>query len=41
MVIAGLANKKEDGENIWYFVTRSGMDWLGQHDRIHIYDKEE
>ena len=40
MVKAGLAEKREDGESIWYFVTRSGMDWLGQHDGIHIYDKE-
>ena len=40
LVYAGLANKKERGENIWYSVTRSGMDWLGQHDGIHIYDEK-
>lgn len=38
MFIAGLAQKNETGESIWYFVTRSGMDWLGKHDGIHIYD---
>ena len=37
---AGLAKVREDGMNLWYSLTRSGMDWLGQHDGIHIYDKE-
>lgn len=41
LVKAGLADKEVDGENIWYSVTRSGMDWLGQHDGIHIYDEED
>ena len=38
LVTAGLADKEEDGDNIWYHVTRRGLDWLGQHDGIHIYD---
>ena len=37
---AGLATVKDDGKNLWYYVTRSGMDWLGQHDGVHIYDEE-
>lgn len=37
---AKLAEKDEEGKNIWYSVTRKGMDWLGQHDGIHIYDEE-
>lgn len=41
LVKAGLADKKVDGENIWYSVTRSGMDWLGQHDGVTIYDEED
>lgn len=40
LVKAGLSTKEVDGDNIWYSVTRRGMDWLGQHDGIHIYDKE-
>lgn len=41
LVKAGLSTKKVYGDNIWYFVTRKGMDWLGQHDGIHIYDEED
>lgn len=40
LVKAGLAEKEEHGEAIWYYVSRKGMDWLGQHDGIHIYDKK-
>lgn len=35
---AGLAEKKENARGITYKVTRRGMDWLGQHDGVHIYD---
>jgi DNA-binding PadR family transcriptional regulator len=35
---AGLAEKKENARGITYKVTRRGMDWLGQHDGICIYD---
>ena len=40
LVKAGLAEKREVRDNVWYYVTRRGMDWLGLHDRVHIYDKE-
>lgn len=38
MVSAGLAKKKIEDKGILYFVTRTGIDWLGEHDGIHIYD---
>lgn len=41
LVVAGLAEKEESPTGVNYFVTRSGMDWLGQHDGIHIYDEED
>ena len=47
MVTAGLAEKEvlsttpEGKQNILYSATRTGMDWLGQHDGIHIYDEED
>ena len=41
MVKANLAEKEESPKGIKYFVTRRGMDWLGQHDGIHIYDEED
>ena len=36
LVTAGLAKKKVGSRGITYSVTRSGMDWLGQHDGVHI-----
>ena len=42
MVDAGLARKEElTKDTNCYYVTRSGMDWLGQHDGVHIYDEED
>lgn len=41
LVKAGLAEKEERPKGVNFFVTRSGMDWLGQHDGVHIYDEEE
>lgn len=41
LTVAGLAKKEVHNDAITYFVTRSGMDWLGLHDGIHIYDKLE
>ena len=41
MVKAGLAEKEEEIKGINYFVTRRGMDWLGQHDGITIYNEED
>ena len=38
---AGLADMRKNGEDIWFYVTRRGMDWLGQHDGVHIYDKKK
>lgn len=38
MVSAGLAKKKIEDKGILYFVTRTGIDWLGAHDGIYIYD---
>lgn len=35
---AGLAEKEENARGIMYKVTRRGMDWLGMHDGVHIYD---
>lgn len=40
MVVAGLAKKEESPKGINYFVTRTGLDWLGQHDGVTIYDEE-
>lgn len=40
LVSAGLAEKKIKDKGILYFVTRTGMNWLGEHDEIHIYDEE-
>lgn len=39
--IAGLAEKEERQSCINYYVTRAGLDWLGQHDGITIYDEED
>ena len=41
LTVAGLAKKEVLDDAITYFVTRPGMDWLGLHDGIHIYDKED
>lgn len=41
LVSAGLAEKKIKDKGILYFVTRTGMDWLGCHDGIHIYDESK
>lgn len=41
MVVAGLAKKEVAQKGVNYYVTRSGMDWLGKHDGVHIYDEEE
>ena len=41
MVNANLAEKEESTKGINYFVTRRGMDWLGQHDGIIIHDEED
>lgn len=38
LVSAELAGKKIQDKCILYFVTRTGMDWLEEHDGIHIYD---
>jgi len=44
---AGMAEKratKDDpfgDKSVWYSVTRVGMDWLGIHDCVHIYDMEK
>lgn len=38
LVKTGLAKKKELSAGINYYVTRRGMDWLGMHDGIYIYD---
>ena len=38
---ADLAEREDQGEYIWYRVTRRGMNWLGQHDGVHIYDTEK
>ena len=36
----GLASKQVNSSGeIMYSVTRAGMDWLGQHDGVHIYDE--
>lgn len=40
LVKAGLSVKNKDDSCIWYSVTRRGMDWLGQHDGIHIYNEK-
>ena len=40
LVAANLAEKEETSTGVYYSVTRSGMDWLGLHDGIHIYDEE-
>lgn len=42
MVKAGLAEKYVDGNgNITYSMNRTGMDWLGQAEGVHIYDEED
>lgn len=41
LVIVGLAGKKIQDKGILYFVTRTGMNWLGEHDEIHIYDESK
>lgn len=40
MVETGYAErtKKDEHGNAWYRITRSGMDWLGMHDGVHIHD---
>lgn len=47
MVEVGMAEKKEGkkdsfgNKSVWYSVTRVGMDWLGIHDCVHIYDMKK
>lgn len=41
LVVPGLmAKATTKNQGIVYTVTRRGMDWLGQHDHVHIYDKK-
>ena len=47
MVEAGMAEKKEGkkdsygDKSVWYSVTRVGMDWVGLHDCVYIYDMKK
>lgn len=38
LVINGIAEKKVRKYGIVYCVTRYGMDWIGEHDKVYIYD---
>lgn len=33
--------KTEDEQHVIYYLTREGLDWLGECLEIHIYDEED
>ena len=37
---AGYAEHRENGKYVCFFVTRAGLDWLGEKMGVHIYDEE-
>lgn len=37
----GYATMREESFHIYYFLTRSGLDWLGKQIGVHIYDESD
>lgn len=41
MVSAGYAAFSSDGFKAYFWITRNGLDWLGEKLGMHIYDEED
>lgn len=37
----GYAKSRADGKHVLFWLTRSGLDWLGKQIGVHIYDEED
>lgn len=37
----GYAKSKESNQGVYFWLTRDGLDWLGEKIGVHIYDEEE